>query len=154
VRRALWVSYETVIGTLHDIHECDETDRDAKKTATNLLDKLKSFEFYVSLLFMKNVLYKAKIVVMEVQEIEQDILASIEVLQQTRNEMLRMCEDVAMEGIISAATEKCESYGIHVEYKFSKRHRHREHLPVSTKILPMLLCLALANTIGKKCLRY
>ncbi|CAB4037739.1 Hypothetical predicted protein [Paramuricea clavata] len=77
------VSYETVIGILHDIHECDETDLDVKKTATNLLDNLKSFEFYVSLLFMKNVLYKAKIVVMEVQEIEQDILASVEVLQQT-----------------------------------------------------------------------
>ncbi|CAB4005266.1 zinc finger MYM-type 1-like [Paramuricea clavata] len=102
---------------------------------------------------MKNVLYKAKIVVMEVQEIEQDILASVEVLHQTRNELLRMREDdVAMEGIISAATEKCESYGINVEYEFSKRHRPRRHLPVSTKILPMLLCLALANTIGKKCL--
>jgi hypothetical protein len=119
-----------------------------KRLPQNLLDKLKSFEFYVSLLFMKNV-------VMEVQEIEQDILASVEVPQQTRNKMLRMCEDdVAMKGIISAATEKCESYGIHVEYKFSKRHRHREHLPVSMKILPMLLCQALADTIGKKCLRY
>ncbi|CAB4017344.1 zinc finger MYM-type 1-like [Paramuricea clavata] len=124
--KAVWFSYETVIGTLHDIHECDETDHDAKKTAKNLLDKLKSFEFYVSLLFMKNVLYKAKIVVMEMQEIEQDILASVEVLQQTRNEMLRMREDdVAMEGIISAATGKCESYGINVEYEFSKRHRPR-----------------------------
>ena len=124
--KAVWVSYETVIGTLHDIHECDETDCDAKKTATNLLDKLKSFEFYVNLLFMKNVLYKANIVVMEVQEIEQYILASVKVLQQTRNKMLRMREDdVAMEGIISAATEKCKSYGINVEYEFSKRHRPR-----------------------------
>ena len=42
-----------------------------------------SFEFYLSTLFMKNIMYKIKIVVLEVQEIDQDILASLVVMHET-----------------------------------------------------------------------
>ena len=42
---------------------------------------------------MKNIMYKTKIVVLEVQEIDKDILASLDVMHQTRDAMIRIRED-------------------------------------------------------------
>ena len=99
---------------------------DIRRTASNLLDKMKSFEFYLSILFMKNIMYKTKIVVLEVQEIDQDILASLDVMRQTRDAMLRIREDdLGLDGIVAVAAEKCKSFGIDAEYEFSKKHRRR-----------------------------
>ena len=125
--RAVWISYEIVIDTLDDIKNFEGGDRDARRTSVNLLDRIKSFEFYLSLLFMKDIMYKTKIVVLEVQEIDQDILASLDVMRQTRDAMLRIREDnVGLDGIISAAADKCKSVGIDVDYEFLKKHRRRK----------------------------
>ena len=91
--KAVWASYEILIDILDDIKNSEDGDRDARRTASNLLDRIKSFEFYLSILFMKNIMYKTKIVVLEVQEIDQDILASLDVMRQTRDAMLRIRED-------------------------------------------------------------
>ena len=125
--RAVWVSYEILIETLIDIKSCEDGDRDARRTAINLLDRIKSFEFYLSMLFMKSIMYKTNIIVLEVQEIDQDILPSLEVMRQTQDAMVRIREDnVGLEGIVAAAADKCKSYGIDVEYEFSKKHRSRK----------------------------
>ena len=55
----MWVSYEIVIDTLDDINNLEEGDRDARRTSVNLLARIKSFELYLSLLFMKN-MYKTR----------------------------------------------------------------------------------------------
>lgn len=93
--KAVWASYEILIDILDDIKNSEDAVivHDIRRTASNLLDKMKSFEFYLSILFMKNIMYKTKIVVLEVQEIDQDILASLDVMRQTRDAMLRIRED-------------------------------------------------------------
>ena len=56
--------------------------------ASNLKDRnhrIGYIEFYLSLLFMKNVMYETKIAVLEAQEIEQDIFSSLDVMHQTRD---------------------------------------------------------------------
>ena len=41
--------------------------------------------------------------------------------------MIRIHEDnVGLEGIVAAAGEKCKSFGIDIEYEFSKKHRPRK----------------------------
>ena len=71
-------------------------------------------------------MYKTKSVVLEVQEIDQDILASLDVMRQTRDAMLRIREDdLGLDGIVAVAAEKCKSFGIDAEYEFSKKHRRR-----------------------------
>lgn len=95
----------------------EKTDRDARKTASNLLDKLHSFEFCLRNLLMKNILYKAKILVLEVQEINQDILASLDAMKQTIDAMVPMRDDeIAVKGVIQQASEKCKSFGEDAEY--------------------------------------
>ena len=125
--KAVWVSYEILIETLIDIKSCEDGDRDARRTAINLLDRIKSFEFYLSMLFMKSIMYKTNIIVLEVQEIDQDILPSLEVMRQTQDAMVRIREDnVDLESTVAAAADKCKSYGTDAEYEFSKKQRPRK----------------------------
>ena len=127
--RAVWDSYEILIDLLKNIRTSEGSDRDAKKMASNLEDRMESFEFYLSLLFMKNVMYKTKIAVLEVQEIEQDILSSLDVMHQTRDAMLHIRkDDLGLNSIVKAAEQKCESFGIDAQYEFSK---HRPRRPPS-----------------------
>ena len=111
--RAVWQSYEILLDVLLEIQNYEESYRDARKTASNLLEKIQSFDFYFSILFMKSIMYKMKIVILEVQEIDYDILAGLDAMCQTRNEMLRIRNDeVGLSGIIIAALEKSSSFGI------------------------------------------
>ena len=49
-------------------------DRDCRATASDLFEGLKDVNFYISLVFVKNMLYKMKIVTLNVQEIEIDAI--------------------------------------------------------------------------------
>ena len=86
--RVVWHSYEILLDALLEIQNCEGSDRDARKTASNLLEKIQSFDFYLSILFMKSIMYKMKIVILEVQEIDYDILAELDAMRLTRDEML------------------------------------------------------------------
>ena len=55
--RVMWVNYKTLNETLIDVKSWEDGDRDARRTTMNLLDRIKSFEYYLSLLFMKSVMY-------------------------------------------------------------------------------------------------
>lgn len=73
---------------------------------------------------MESIIYKTKIAVLEVQEVDQHILASLDVMGQTRDALIRIRrDDLAMDVIITAAVDKCQSFGIDPEYEFSKKHR-------------------------------
>ena len=124
--KAVWASFDVIVDTLKVIRNHEKTDRDTRKTASNLLDKVQSFEFYLSILFMKNILYKVNILVLEVQEVTQDILARLDPMKQTIEAMLNMRNDeVAVEGVIELASNKCKYYGEDAEYEFRKKHRLR-----------------------------
>ena len=124
--RAVWLSYEVLLDVLAEIENFQGSDRDARKTANDLLERIQSFDFYFCMLFTKSIMYKMKVVILEVQEIDYDILASLDAMCETRDEMLRIRnDDVGLDGIITAAVEKCSSFGIDVQYEFSKKHRPR-----------------------------
>ena len=122
--RAVWGSYENLIDLLKNIRPSEGSDRYAKKIASNLEERMESFQFYLSLLFMKNVMYKTKVAVLQVQKIEQDIISSLDVMHQTQDAMLHIREDdraIGLNGIVKAAEQKCESFGIDAQYEFSKK---------------------------------
>ena len=45
--RAVWLSYEILLDILSQIMDFDGSDRDARLTASNLLEKIQSFHFYL-----------------------------------------------------------------------------------------------------------
>ena len=74
--RAVWISYEILLDNL-DAVRTSGVDRDAILTASHLSERMRSFEFYFAVLFMKNILYKMTIFVLEVREIDQDIYQAL-----------------------------------------------------------------------------
>ena len=101
--RAVWTSYEVKIDTLDAIKD-SAVDRDAILTASHLSEKLQSFEFYLSILFMKNIMYKMKIMVLEVQEIERDILSSFDALCHTQDARLEVLK-LGLHFILSSTSD-------------------------------------------------
>ena len=66
-------------------------DRDCRTTASDLLEELKDVNFYISLVFMRNILYKMmKIVTLNVQEIEIDLIQAVDTMTLTYKEFKRM----------------------------------------------------------------
>ena len=66
-------------------------DRDCRTTASDLLEELKDVNFYISLVFMRNILYKMmKIVMLDVQEIEIDLIQAVDTMTLTYKEFKRM----------------------------------------------------------------
>ena len=66
-------------------------DRDCRTTASDLLEELKDVNFYISLVFMRNILYKMmKIVTLDVSEIEIDLIQAVDTMTLTYKEFKRM----------------------------------------------------------------
>ena len=66
-------------------------DRDCRTTASDLLEELKDVNFYISLVFMRNIFYKMmKIVTLDVQEIEIDLIQAVDTMTLTYKEFKRM----------------------------------------------------------------
>ena len=66
-------------------------DRDCRTTASDLLEELKDVNFYISLVFMRNTLYKMmKIVTLNVCEIEIDLIQAVATITLTYKEFKRM----------------------------------------------------------------
>ena len=66
-------------------------DRDCRTTASDLLEEHKDVNFYISLVFMRNILYKMmKIVTLNVQEIEIDLIQAVDTMTLTYKEFKRM----------------------------------------------------------------
>ena len=74
--KAVWNSYEVLLCVLEEL-SMNGNDRDCRVTASDLLEELEDVNFYISLVFMKNVLYKMKLVTLNVQEIEIDAIQAV-----------------------------------------------------------------------------
>ena len=120
------MSYDSVIATFDDIRQCDKLDKESRMTATNIMDKIIFFEFYLCLLLMKSLLFMTKTAVLELQREELDILAAIDILKKTDECLERMRQDEdSVNNLFSVAQDKCEQNGIDCKYEFSKKHRPR-----------------------------
>ena len=80
--KAVWNSYEALLCVLEEL-SMNANDRDCRATASDLLEELKDVNFYISLVFMKNILYKMKIVTLNVQEIEVNAIQAIDTMRLT-----------------------------------------------------------------------
>jgi hypothetical protein len=59
--KAVWTSFEVICNTLQSICSHPEIfDRNTKTKAFGIKKKMYSFDFIVSLMFMKNIMYKLK----------------------------------------------------------------------------------------------
>ena len=66
--RAMWISYEAVIEVLRKISNDGSVDAKGKAAATGLLAKVLQVDFVVSLMFMRIILWKTKVLTESLQK--------------------------------------------------------------------------------------
>ncbi|CAM1307952.1 Uncharacterised protein r2_g1783 [Pycnogonum litorale] len=122
--KSVWRGFEGVVGALEELTESE--DPKTKLKAHALLKRVKSFEFILMLMFMKNVMVKTNILTQEIQGIKINILDTLEAAQATIATLKHMRNNSdALDKEIEAAVVFSEKFGIDVQAEFQKHHRPR-----------------------------
>ena len=124
--RAMWISYETVIDVLRKISNDDSVDAKGKAAATGLLAKVLRVDFVVSLMFMRIILWKTKVLTESLQKEDLNIVDALEVVNGT----VKSLEDIRKDderilNQIQASTDLLSRNDVDAPAEFAKLHRPR-----------------------------
>ena len=124
--RAIWISYEAVIDVLRKISNDDSVDAKGKAAATGLLAKVLRVDFVISLMFMRIILWKTKVLTESLQKEDLNIVDALEAVNGT----VKSLEDIRKddEGIsdqIQASTDVLSRNDVDSPAEFAKPHRPR-----------------------------
>ena len=97
--RVIWISYEAVIEVLRKILNDGSVDVKGKAAATGLLAKVLRVDFVVSLMFMRIILWKTKVLTESLQKENLNIVDALEAVNGT----VKSLEDIKRddEGILN-----------------------------------------------------
>jgi hypothetical protein len=124
--KAVWVSFEIIIETLQEIINLQGMDKNTRNQALGLVKKLLSFDFVVSLLFMKNIMYKTKILTEKLEATELNILDALMLIDYSISSLNEMnSDDTATNNLVSSAITFSEQLGIDPVSDFNRHHRKR-----------------------------
>ena len=123
--QAVWTSFEVILDVLHTI--TNKADVKTKTQALGLKKKMLSLDFVVALMFMKNIAYKTKSLVVQLQSVELNILdatglvyGTLGILQKLRD------DDKMMDDQIEASVIFASNIEIDAEADFNRHHRPRK----------------------------
>ena len=77
-------SYEVFLCVLEESN-VNRNDRNCQTTASDLLQELKDINFYISLVFMRNILHKMNIMTLNLPKIEIDAIQAFDTMILTKN---------------------------------------------------------------------
>ena len=121
--KAVLNSYEVLLCVLEEL-SMNGNDRDCRVTASGLLEELEDINHYISLVFMKSVLYKMKIVTLNVQEIEIDAIQAVDTMTLTYKEFKRIRnDDEEVVRLIKLDVDNATKNGVNPYYEFEKKNR-------------------------------
>ena len=121
--KAVLNSYEVLLCVLEEL-SMNGNDRDCRVTASGLLEELEDINLYISLVFMKSVLYKMKIVTLNVQEIEIDAIQAADTMTLTYKEFKRIRnDDEEVVRLIKLDVDNATKNGVNPYYEFEKKNR-------------------------------
>ena len=72
--QAVWTSFDVIVDVLQKITDGNEADRQTQTQALGLRKRMHSLDFIVAIMFMKNIAYKTKSLVVHLQTVELNIL--------------------------------------------------------------------------------
>ena len=124
--KAAWASYKEISCSLEEI-SCDECfDKESKTKAFGILTKIKSFDFIFAIMFMKNVMYKMKLMIDTLQTEELDVIGALLVMAETKESLERIRKDESgVNNEVQAACSFSKQFDVDAEYEFRKIHRKR-----------------------------
>ena len=92
--QAVWTSFEVIIDVLHGI--ANKADTKTKTQAFGLRKKMLSLGFVIALMFSKNIAYKTKSLVVQLQSVELNILDAIGLVKGTLGVIQKLRDDNKM----------------------------------------------------------
>lgn len=125
--KAVNTSLEVIIELLEEISISSDFDTNTKTKANSLKKNILTFDFIFSLMFMKNLLYKSKIVTEMLEKETSNLLDALMFLESTMKSYEEIRKDVnSVNGLVHASATFCEKLGIDVEREFALHHRRRK----------------------------
>jgi len=124
--KAVWVSFEIIIETLQEIINLQNVDKNTRSQALGLLKKLLSFDFVVSLSFMKNIMYKTKILTEKLEATELNIVDALMLIDYSITSINGMnSDDTSINNLVSRAIKFSVQLGIDAVSDYNRHHRRR-----------------------------
>lgn len=92
-------------------------------TVVTVIKELKDHEFYVSLVFMEDILYKMKSVTLQFQEIDRDAQHAVNsmILMNTEFKHIRN-EEEEVNRLIEVSIKNARKYNVEPFYEFEKKY--------------------------------
>ena len=124
--QAVWTSFEVIVDVLQTIKNCSEADKPTQTQALGLRKRMLSLDFVVAIMFMKNIAYKTKSLVEQLQTVELNILDATGLVEGTLSIMENIrTDDKMMDDQIESSLIFARSLGIDPGNDYNRHHRPR-----------------------------
>lgn len=125
--RAVWTSLEAIVDTLKYINNSNSFDNLTKTKAIGLKKKILNFDFFVSLIFMKNIMYKVKHLTESLEAKELNVCDAAVLIKSTISSLEKIrLETENMDNLINSAKITAQSFGVDSDTDFNRYHRIRK----------------------------
>ena len=123
----MWTSLEAIVKALEEAFAVPKLDSKVKAMISGLLKNVKSFDFIVSLMFMKNIMFKTKILSESLQQEELNIMDALQLTKATVTSLERINnKETEINDMIDAAVLYVKtSFQVDAEGEFTRSHRVR-----------------------------
>lgn len=125
--KAVWNSLEAVIESLDEINSLNKCfDKATRSKALGIRKQILSFDFIVSLSFMKNIMYKLKFLTETLEAKDLCIIDAITMIDSTMKMLTEInSDDHTMNNFIDSAKKFANLLGTDPEADFKNHHRKR-----------------------------
>lgn len=125
--KAVWTSLEAIVDTLEYINNSNSFDNLTKTKAIGLKKKILNFDFFVSLIFMKNIMYKVKHLTESLEAKELNVCDAAVLIKSTISSLEKIrLETENMDNLINSAKITAQSFGVDSDTDFNRYHRIRK----------------------------
>ena len=123
--KSVWSSYEAILDSLAKLEESN--DCSTRTSAIGLRTKLLRFDFIMSIMFMKNIMYKTKRMTEILQSEDLNVIDAITIMEATVKSLETVNNDAdAMNAEIQAAAAFAKKLGTDASSDFQRHHRQRK----------------------------
>ena len=124
--KSVWTSLNPIVDTLKDITTSDKFNSLTKTKALGLKKKILSFDFFVSLMFMKNIMYILKYLTEHLETKELNICDAIVLIKSTVSSLTNIRSDSDnMNNLIESSKKTAQLYGVDPDAGYKRYHRVR-----------------------------
>ena len=118
--KSVWNSYEAILDSLSNLERSDDGS-----TASGLRAKLLRFDFIVTIMFMKRIMYKSKRITEIFQSQDLNVIDAITTIETVKSLEISKNDIDGMNAEIKAAASFAEKLGMDVDSDFQRHHRQR-----------------------------